>query len=149
MSLTLARALEVLNRRRHRDSDAWVVVPHLRMTRVAPGQDAISFSWLTEFEAVAIAERYLREEAQGEDTIDELLIFLCRGGGVELLGGRLSRGDRGDMIPMLAGDEHRVAELREAAREQMRRGIMSDFRLCRFVNVETLEVIGRDWKVVE
>ena len=32
---------------------------------------------------------------------------------------------------------------------QLRPGDLSDFRLCRFVNAEQLEVIGRDWRPVE
>jgi hypothetical protein len=147
MNIDIEQALELLNRHRHRDSDQWHRVPGLRKPHVRRDASASSASWLSEFEAVAIAERYLREQQPtADDSIDELKIFLCRGGGVELLGVRPEHGDRGAMMPMIAGDEQRVAELREIARAQMRQGIMSDFRLCRFVNVETVEVIGRDWR---
>lgn len=152
MSLTLDETLDVLNRFRHRDSPRWHIIPGLRKTYLRQDNSVAPGAWLTPFEAEAIAERYLRDErlsAEPEDSVSELLIFLCRGGGVELLGVRPAHGDRGDMIPMIAGDERKADELREIAREQMRRGIWSDFRLCRFVNEGTVEVIGRDWKLME
>jgi hypothetical protein len=142
MNLTLEQALKILNRNRHRDSGGWHVVPGLRKPQVRRDASASSASWLTEFEAVALAEQYLRAEQIGDDTDDsikELYIFLCRGGGVELLGVRPEHGDRGAMMPMIAGDEQRLAELREIARAQIDYGFT--FRLCRFVNVETLEVL--------
>lgn len=82
-----------------------------------------------------------------DDDILELKIFLCRGGGVELIGVYQEHGERGPLQLMIAGDDERIAKLREVARGQMRAGVMSDFRLCRFLNVETLEVIGRNWEV--
>jgi hypothetical protein len=59
--VNLEQALEVLNKNRHRGSDRWHVVKHLRHTRVAADPDAVSHSWLLEFEVVAIAEKYERE----------------------------------------------------------------------------------------
>ena len=63
--MNLEQALGVLNRRRHRGSAQWHVVQHLRHIRVAADPDAISHSWLLEFEVKAIAEKYEREEAPG------------------------------------------------------------------------------------
>jgi hypothetical protein len=144
MAMSLEETIQTLNRFRHRDSSRWHVVPNLRKPYLRESPSVTPAAWLTPFEAEAIAEKYLRDErgqSEPEDAVTELLVFLCRGGGVELPGVRPSRGDRGDMIPMLAGDERRVAELREVAREQVRAGIMSAYRLCRFVNAETVEVI--------
>lgn len=59
--MKLEEALEVLNRHRHRDSDRWHVVRGLRTTNVARARDTPSPAWLSEFEAIAIAERYARE----------------------------------------------------------------------------------------
>ncbi len=150
MALTIERTIEILNRRRHRGSGEWRVVSNLRMVRLSPGFGVTSHEWLTEFEASAIAEAYLlAEQEKSNDSVNEFYVFLCRGGGVELVAGRPSRGDRGDMLPMIAGDEGAVAELREVARAQMAGGYWSDMRLCRFVNAGTVEVIGRDWELAE
>jgi len=59
--MNLEEALEVLSRHRHRGSDRWQVVRGLRTVNVAPSHDTPSPAWLSEFEAVAIAEKYERE----------------------------------------------------------------------------------------
>ncbi|MBA3240047.1 MAG: hypothetical protein H0T60_02325 [Acidobacteria bacterium] len=59
--MNLEEALEVLNRHRHRGSDNWHVVPGLRNVNVTPSRPTLSPSWLSEFEAIAIAEKYVRE----------------------------------------------------------------------------------------
>ena len=60
--MTLEKALEVLNLHRHRGSDRWHVVKGLRTVNVRPTADTPSPAWLSEFEAIAIAEKYEREE---------------------------------------------------------------------------------------
>lgn len=60
--MSLERALEVLNAKRHRGSDHWQVVKGMRTACVRQNAEVGSPAWITEFEAVAIAEKYEREE---------------------------------------------------------------------------------------
>ncbi|HEX3560386.1 MAG TPA: hypothetical protein VHU19_14355 [Pyrinomonadaceae bacterium] len=67
MALNLEEALEVLKRHRHRSSDTWAVVRGLRHVQVRAFHDSPSPEWLTEFETIAIAEKYQRDAAPGAD----------------------------------------------------------------------------------
>lgn len=58
--MLLDEALIVLNKNRHRGSDRWHVVRGLRHVQVASHDDTPSPAWLSEFEAIAIAEKYTR-----------------------------------------------------------------------------------------
>jgi hypothetical protein len=60
--VNLKEAIAILNEARHRGSDRWSEVGGLRSgAKVRPFDDTPSPAWLDEFEAVAIAERYVRE----------------------------------------------------------------------------------------
>lgn len=59
--MSLEEAIQVLSEQRHRGSDRWEVVEGLRYgAKVRPTYDAPSPTWLTDFEAIAIAEKYAR-----------------------------------------------------------------------------------------
>ena len=63
--MTLDEAVAILNREKHRDADDWKACTHQpsgeRYTYGVPVHSSKPLD-LTEFEAIAIAEKYLREE---------------------------------------------------------------------------------------
>lgn len=73
--MTIEEALVVLNQQRHRGSDRWHVVGGLRYTRVRPFDDSSSAAWLTDFEAIAIAEKY----APHHDRLTEAVRMVAEG----------------------------------------------------------------------
>lgn len=61
-TMTLTEAVAVLNEHKHRGRCVWCVVPHAAVATTENG-NYLEPLVLTEFEAIAVAEKYLREGA--------------------------------------------------------------------------------------
>lgn len=63
--MTIERAVEILNERKHRDFSKWYVYHVVPGTTRATPQDCHDpYNMLDEFEAIAIAEKYEREASK-------------------------------------------------------------------------------------
>ena len=59
--MTLEEAVQILNDCRHRDCSEWHISPGDRDDGLVFGKD--QYDWLSPFEAIAIAEKYVRFHA--------------------------------------------------------------------------------------
>lgn len=68
--MTLPAAIAVLNQRRHNDREDWIIYKAtIPPGHVVTNRDKPEY-WLTPWEAIACAERYLRETAAAAETSD-------------------------------------------------------------------------------